>query len=72
MPPKTAAAPDYHAYLLRLWRTADGQWRASLETAQTGERLAFASLAHLAEYLARATEGAPPRPPAESAQGRSL
>ena len=66
----TAAVPDYRAYLLRLWRTADGQWRASLETAQTGERLAFASLAQLAEYLARSTEGVSPHPPTESVNGR--
>jgi len=45
----------YRAYLLRLWRTAEGQWRASVEDAHTGERLAFATLGQLAAFLARET-----------------
>jgi hypothetical protein len=64
----TTTLPAYRSYLLRLWRTADGQWRASLETAHDGERLAFASLAALADYLALATEE-PPRTRPPSAGG---
>lgn len=59
----TTPSPAYHSYLLRLWRTAEGHWRASLETVQGGERLAFASLAQLADYLALATEDPAPSQP---------
>jgi hypothetical protein len=52
----TSAAGAYRAYLLRLWRTAEGQWRATLEDAHSGERLAFATLDQLAAFLARQTE----------------
>lgn len=44
----------YLSYLLRLWQfgSAGGKvWRASLESVQSGERLAFASLRALFEYL---------------------
>jgi hypothetical protein len=51
----TTTPPAYRAYLLRLWRTAEGQWRASVEDAHTGERQAFASLGQLAAFLAHAT-----------------
>ena len=48
----------YRAYLLRLWR-ADGlapsgkaaNWRASLESPQSGERIGFGSLAELFAFL---------------------
>jgi hypothetical protein len=67
----------YLSYLLRLWQagSAGGKvWRASLESVQSGERLAFANLATLFEYLRARTsiEGtadlggrasARPRPP---------
>lgn len=49
--------PNYRAYLLRLWRVNEASapekqmWRASLEDAQTGERLAFASLERLFAFL---------------------
>jgi hypothetical protein len=59
----TTPPSDYRAYMLRLWRAADGQWRASLEAALTGERLAFATLEQLAAYLAQALDGGSPRPP---------
>ncbi len=42
------------AYLLRLWqvRGEDGMaWRASLESARTGERVGFASLQDLFAFL---------------------
>ncbi|MCE7985209.1 MAG: hypothetical protein DYG89_28895 [Caldilinea sp. CFX5] len=49
---------EYLAYLLRLWR-ADGRapsgqatnWRASLESPQSGERVGFGSLAELFAFL---------------------
>ncbi len=44
----------YMAYLLRLWqvRGEDGMaWRASLESARTGERVGFASLQDLFAFL---------------------
>jgi hypothetical protein len=50
------ANKTYQSFLLRLWCGANAQWRASLEDPHTGDRQAFASLALLAEYLARATE----------------
>jgi hypothetical protein len=44
----------YRSYLLRLWRTdsaGNAVWRASLESAQSGERRAFADLASLFAFL---------------------
>lgn len=44
----------YLSYLLRLWQViVDGQpvWRASLESAQTGQHRGFASLAQLTAFL---------------------
>jgi hypothetical protein len=49
----------YMAYLLRLWqvRSEEGTaWRASLESAQGGERKGFASLSALFDFLRRRTE----------------
>jgi hypothetical protein len=47
----------YHAYLLRLWHTRpDGRWRASLEDAQTGERIGFGSLDEVYAYLVATVE----------------
>jgi hypothetical protein len=52
--------PGYLSYLLRLWqvdsvRAGHGldsrAWRGSLESSLTGERLGFASLDELFEYL---------------------
>ena len=48
----------YRAYLIRLWQVcSDGQmvWRASAEDAHSGERRAFADLAHLFAFLEGAT-----------------
>ena len=51
---------DYHAGLLRLWRVgAGGAWRASLQDAESGERIGFADLDHLFAYLRRLTDDAP-------------
>jgi hypothetical protein len=67
----TGPSSDYRAFLLRLWRTADGQWRASLEATLTGERRAFATLAQLADYLAQAVDGAPAAVPPDRGPPRS-
>ena len=48
----------HEAYVLRLWEArVDGQpvWRASLQSPQTGERHAFASLDTLFTYLEERT-----------------
>lgn len=47
--------PDYHAYLLRMWRDNAGRqtWRASLESAHSGVRRGFADLEALFSYLRR-------------------
>jgi hypothetical protein len=48
----------YLSYLLRLWETqSEGAlvWRASLESALTGERQGFASLADLIAFLEQET-----------------
>jgi hypothetical protein len=44
---------DYQSYLLRLWRVKEGEggWRASLESAQTGQRKGFATLDALFDYV---------------------
>jgi len=49
---------EYRSYLLRLWRVqTDGQsWRAMLENIETGERLGFASLKKLIEFLQKLDE----------------
>jgi hypothetical protein len=49
---------EYQSYLLRLWRTSSHgkpTWRASLESAQTGERRSFAELASLFAFLEQQT-----------------
>jgi hypothetical protein len=53
---------DYVAYLLRLWRVnSEGKtaWRASIESASTGERKGFASLDDLVDFLRQQTDAAP-------------
>jgi hypothetical protein len=47
---------SYYSYLLRLWQETDNrqpQWRASVESAQTGETYRFASLEALIAFLRR-------------------
>lgn len=40
------------SYLLRLWRSgADGEWRASLQSVQSGERHIFVDLEALLTFL---------------------
>ncbi|HEX9373868.1 MAG TPA: hypothetical protein VF897_22845 [Roseiflexaceae bacterium] len=51
---------EYYSFLLRLWQTSSGGsivWRASLESAQTGERYGFADLASLFAFLKEQTSG---------------
>jgi hypothetical protein len=51
---------DYYSFLLRLWQIRSGGkvvWRASLESAQTGERCGFADLASLFAFLEQQTSG---------------
>jgi hypothetical protein len=49
--------PGYYAYLIRLWRTGlDGPWRASLEDAETGERMGFSGLSEAYAYLLAKTQ----------------
>ena len=48
----------YISYLLRLWSTESGGkalWRASLESAKTGERRGFAGLDDLVAFLQEQT-----------------
>lgn len=54
---------DYRAFMLRLWRAGDppaaGQttnWRASLESPHTGERIGFGSLTELFSFLQEEVE----------------
>jgi hypothetical protein len=54
------APADYHACLLRLWRTGvGGPWRASLQLADRGERVGFADLEQLFAYLVQLTKCGP-------------
>ena len=51
---------DYHAGLLRLWRDGPGgPWRASLQDAESCERIGFADLERLFAYLRRLADDAP-------------
>lgn len=51
--------PDYHAYLLRLWREgAQKPWRAELVSPHTGDKHHFADQGKLIEFLANLTAGA--------------
>lgn len=47
---------DYVSFLLRLWQAEEDDywvWRASLESAQTGEKRNFATVSVMMEYLER-------------------
>jgi hypothetical protein len=51
---------SYAAYLVRLWQDGQaGQWRASAQSAQTGEKTLFASLAELFVFLESQTVAHP-------------
>jgi hypothetical protein len=52
----TGPRSSYRSYLLRLWQTTSGgEWvcRASLESAQSGKRMGFATLDDLFGFLRR-------------------
>jgi hypothetical protein len=52
--------PQQISFLLRLWcvdETGRSNWRASLETPETGQRLGFATLEQLFVYLLDFCEG---------------
>lgn len=60
--------PNYLSYLLRLWRVENHEqipgadkttWRASLESAHTGEKRTFASLSDLFDFLQDQTDALP-------------
>ena len=53
---KACEGPNRFAYLLHLWRSA-GQWRASLQSLETGKRLGFESPEQLFAYLMDLIEG---------------
>lgn len=48
---------DYISYLLRVWRSNGNEtaWRASLQNPHTGERIGFASLEELFDFLRQRT-----------------
>jgi hypothetical protein len=62
------ARREYKAYLLRLWRESrSGSWRALLENPNAGERIAFANLTELVEFLESKTgEAIVPNRPGEA------
>jgi hypothetical protein len=54
----TEDRPEYQSYLLRLWPAKqDGEkvWRASLQRPQNSERVGFASLDELFDFLRLST-----------------
>ena len=59
LPDTEYMAEQRRSFLLRLWCTresASWNWRASLEDPHTGERIGFADLEHLFNYLMELTE----------------
>jgi hypothetical protein len=55
----TGSQQSYWSYLLRLWLSPSGDrmlLRASLENAQTGERIGFGDLENLFTYLRAQTD----------------
>jgi hypothetical protein len=58
--PTVNQGADYHASLLRLWREGpEGAWRASLQDAESGERIGFADLERLFAHLRWLTHDTP-------------
>jgi hypothetical protein len=54
----------YRAYLVRLWQdNPGGNWRASAQSAQTGEKILFADLTKLVAFLYAQTDVDQPTPP---------
>lgn len=61
MAPMTQEETHCLSYLLRLWRDSDVEnvWRASVESARTGERRGFAGLEDLFGFLQERTGNQP-------------
>jgi hypothetical protein len=61
----TEEPPTYRSYLLRMWQEgqAGDPWRASLQSAATGERQGFASLDGLIDFIRREATPAPDAQP---------
>ncbi len=57
IPKGTGEQANYLSYLLRMWRENDKSkdWRASLESAHTGERRGFVDLNALFDFLQQQT-----------------
>jgi len=56
----------YQSYLLRLWQVGERQcvqWRASLQSVRTGQRVIFSGLEELFEYLQAETGAEAAREP---------
>ncbi|HEX9074394.1 MAG TPA: hypothetical protein VF932_01385 [Anaerolineae bacterium] len=51
----------YQSYLLRLWKTEQADWHASLEDSRTGERIGFANLDQLFAFLMEQVAALQPR-----------
>ena len=52
---KNEPTPNYLAYLVRLWRESETNWRGTLENPHTGQRHAFASIEELLLFLKQQT-----------------
>jgi hypothetical protein len=51
---------NYAAFLVRLWQDGQaGQWRASAQSVQTGEKTLFASMSELFMFLEAQTSAHP-------------
>jgi hypothetical protein len=42
---------DYHAYLLRIWRETENDWRFSLQATNTEERVGFTNLQSALNFI---------------------
>lgn len=52
MPSSPSTEPaNYHAYLLRIWREEGEEWRVSLQSTRTGERVGFADLHTAVQFV---------------------
>lgn len=64
---------EYLAFLLRLQRgQGQTQWRASMQNAQTGEILRFATERELLRYLIQVLMVAPSEPDDQGAESKNI
>jgi len=54
--PSTLIDKNYRAFLLRMWRSSDENWRVILENIHTGEQTSFTSLGKLMLFLQQRQE----------------